>query len=122
MIYVAWLFLLGLLLPVLGMTIDEALQVLTAADLSSHNKKQYLESIQRLEGTATADGEIDPRVASALGRAFFFGRRHTMKPDYRRAFQYFARSTDPDSLYMTSLCYSQGLGVSRSTEMVQPNH
>ena len=115
----AWLFLLGLLLPVLSMTIDEALQVITTTDLSAHSKKQYLEAIQRLEGTATADGDIDPRLASALGRAFFFGRRHTMKPDYRRAFQYFTRSKDADSLYMTSLCYSQGLGVSRSTEMVR---
>lgn len=113
--YVAHTLLLLWIRIVASMTIDEAVSSVTS---SGSSKKHYLEAIQKLEGTTPS--ELDPRLAKVLGRAHFFGRRHVMKPDYKKAFQYLSPLKDADSLYMISLCYSQGLGVSRSTEMVPP--
>lgn len=95
-------------------SVDQLLDLVSSKTSSS---RDFLESVSRLE---SADGQVDTRIPKLLGKTFFFGRRNVLKPNYKKAFEYFSALNDPESLYMTSLCYTLGLGVSRSTEKVLP--
>lgn len=79
----------------------------------STDAKQFMESLDRLEVQGSG-----PRISKLLGKTYFFGRRNVLKPNYKKSFDHFSSLNDAESLYMTSLCYTLGLGVSRSTEKV----
>lgn len=80
--------------------------------------KSILSALNALE-TARQNGDSSPEILKALGKAYFFGRRHLLKPHYKKAFEAFSRCNgDPECQYFLALCHSQGLGVSRSTEKV----
>ncbi len=92
-------------------------EALWSLETFKSSTEDFKDSLLFLEN-AHKNGQDDSRISRALGKAYFFGRRHVLKPDYKKAFLYNSAGNDPQSMYFTALSYAQGLGVSRSTSKV----
>lgn len=116
---VTFRLLIALLSLYIGIKAEDSIdRLINAVSSKTVNGKKFIELMDSLEANL-ANGQPDSRISKLLGNTYFFGRRNVLKPNYKKAFEYFSALNDAESLYMISLCYTLGLGVSRSTERVR---